>query len=42
MLTLAVTICPSVSIRSIVAVGKYGKMSRNDLTKYLSNNDIVT
>ena len=36
-LTLAVTICPSVSIRSIVPVGKYGRINRKDLTRYLIN-----
>ena len=33
--TFAVTIWPSLSILSIVAVGKKGRMSRNDLTRYL-------
>ena len=41
-LTLAVTTCPSFSIFSIVAVGKNGKMTRNDLTRYLCyNNEII-
>ena len=29
------TTCPSLSTRSIVAVGKYGRIKRNDLTRYL-------
>lgn len=33
--TLAVTICPSRSTLSMVAVGKYGRMIRKDLMRYL-------
>ena len=40
-LTLAVTICPSVSIRSIVPVGKYGRINRKDLTRYLKKTNIL-
>lgn len=31
------TTCPSLSTRSIVAVGKYGRIKWNDLTRYLQH-----
>ena len=39
--TLAVAICPSWSIRSIVPVGKYGMMKWKDLARYLLSNMIA-
>ena len=40
-ITLAVTTCPSFSIFSIVPVGKNGKITRNDLTRYLHITTII-